>query len=139
AQEAQTPAEEEANAGPESTENLPADHERSPDVQSSPPPRGEADAVERTSRHNFDELSRILADRVGVEATAASEGPIEIEPPIEPPPHAPAPERTPPAAVSEGALINIAAETFILNRLPLGIMVFRDQQVLFANRALTDL
>ncbi|HEY0919312.1 sensor histidine kinase, partial [Devosia sp.] len=47
------------------------------------------------------------------------------------------------AAATRGApdraLVNVAAETFILNRLPLGIMVFRDQQILFANRALTDL
>src|SRR5690606_37482499 len=51
----------------------------------------------------------------------------------------PTPPPEPPRRPAEGALINLAAETFILNRLPLGIMVFRDQQVLFANRALTDL
>lgn len=92
--------------------------------------------VERTSRYNFDELSRILSDRVSSELPPKDE-PVEIDPPIEPIRPAPAP--IPVAAVTEGALVNIAAETFILNRLPLGIMVFRDQQVLFANRALTDL
>ncbi|HHY50849.1 MAG TPA: hypothetical protein GYA10_14030 [Alphaproteobacteria bacterium] len=136
----QTAAEHAAEPGPESTESLPADHEDSPDVQFAPAAIDATDVVERTSRYNFDELSRILADRVRVEApTGQGTPPIEIEPPIEAPPHAPAPERTASAAVSDGALINIAAETFILNRLPLGIMVFRDQQVLFANRALTDL
>lgn len=98
-----------------------------PPAATEPPP---AETVERTSRYNFDELSRILTDRVS-ESAPPSEELVEIEPPIEP--------VRPSPAVAEGALINIAAETFILNRLPLGIMVFRDQQILFANRALTDL
>jgi signal transduction histidine kinase len=81
----------------------------------------DSEAVERVSRYNFDELSRILSDRVGRNPTedradAAS-----------------APKS------GEGALINLTGETFILNRLPLGILVFRDQQVLFANRALTEM
>lgn len=82
----------------------------------------DAETVERVSRYNFDELSRILTDRVSAH-------------PSTPPAEAPAP----PASGNEGALINLNGETFILNRLPLGILVFRDQQVLFANRALTDL
>ncbi|OEO32172.1 hypothetical protein VW23_012890 [Devosia insulae DS-56] len=82
----------------------------------------DAETVERVSRYNFDELSRILTDRVSAH-------------PSPPPADAPAP----PPAANEGALINLTGETFILNRLPLGILVFRDQQVLFANRALTDL
>ena len=98
-----------------------------PPTPAEPPP---AEIVERTSRYNFDELSRILTDRVSEPAPPAEET-VEIEPPIE--------QVRPSPAVAEGALINIAAETFILNRLPLGIMVFRDQQILFANRALTDL
>jgi signal transduction histidine kinase len=83
----------------------------------------DAETVERVSRYNFDELSRILTDRVSAHPAS---------PPVE---EAPAPV----AAAGEGALINLTGETFILNRLPLGILVFRDQQVLFANRALTDL
>jgi signal transduction histidine kinase len=93
------------------------------------PAAADPDIVERVSRYNFDELSRILSDRVAGSDPPPLE-PVEPEPAIEP---------IRPAAVAEGALINVAAETFILNRLPLGIMVFRDQQVLFANRALTDL
>jgi signal transduction histidine kinase len=85
----------------------------------------DTDTVERVSRYNFDELSRILTDRVGTEPPP----PTEPERPVEPPRR----------VAAEGSLINLAAETFILNRLPIGIMVFRDQQVLFANRALTDL
>jgi signal transduction histidine kinase len=91
-----------------------------PDLPDVPP---DAETVERVSRYNFDELSRILTDRVSGTA------PVLPEPAT--------PDATRPAA--EGALINLSGETFILNRLPLGILVFRDQQVLFANRALTDL
>jgi signal transduction histidine kinase len=57
---------------------------------------------------------------------------VAAEPRPEPAPASPAPARP------EG-VINLNAETLVLNRLPLAIMVFRDQQVLFANRALTDL
>ena len=113
-----------------------------PQVEAPPQPPGVAvvgedsvppdpESVERASRYNFDELSRILSDRVGTEA-ATTAAPVEIETPIEP-------VRRPIARASDRALVNVAAETFILNRLPIGIMVFRDQQVLFANRALTDL
>ncbi|MBK8085782.1 MAG: PAS domain S-box protein [Devosia sp.] len=86
------------------------------------PATPDAETVERVSRYNFDELSRILSDRVGGSA----------------PPPAAEVDITP-ASSPDGALISLAGETFILNRLPLGIMVFRDQQVLFANRALTEL
>ncbi len=83
------------------------------------PPEPDAETVERVSRYNFDELSRILTDRV-------SGAPVPAEPSEAP-------------ADSGKALVSLSGETFILNRLPLGIMVFRDQQVLFANRALTEL
>lgn len=86
-------------------------------------PIPDAETVERVSRYNFDELSRILTDRVSAH-----------QPP--PPPPEDVVQLTP---ANDGALINLNGETFILNRLPLGILVFRDQQVLFANRALTDL
>ncbi len=96
---------------------LPDDERAEPE----PAPIPDAETVERVSRYNFDELSRILTDRVSAHPSAP-----------------PADEPAAPAA-NEGALINLNGETFILNRLPLGILVFRDQQVLFANRALTDL
>ena len=82
------------------------------------PPEPDQETVERVSRYNFDELSRILTDRVsGVSPVAEAAAP----------------------ASSSNALVSLSGETFILNRLPLGIMVFRDQQVMFANRALTEL
>lgn len=82
-----------------------------------PGPLPDPETVERVSRYNFDALSRILTDRVAN-------------------PAAPQPQ---PEPAQEGALVTIAGETLILNRLPIGILVFRDQQVLFANRALIDL
>lgn len=89
-----------------------------------PPPHPDPETVERVSRYNFDELSRILTDRVGT------------EPPV---PTVAAPPRPPAPAQPEGQLVSLAGETFILNRLPLGILVFRDQQVLFANRSITEM
>lgn len=96
----------------------------SDDEPVAPAPQPDAETVERVSRYNFDELSRILTDRVS--------GPS-------PNPQDPTEQASPERPAVEGALINLSGETFILNRLPLGILVFRDQQVLFANRALTDL
>lgn len=80
----------------------------------------DAEAVERVSRYNFDELARILTDRVG-DNTAAS------------------PIRSLAETGRTGALVSLGGETLVLNRLPLGILVFRDQQVLFANRAITEM
>jgi len=91
-----------------------------PEAPGAMPPEPDQETVERVSRYNFDELSRILTDRVSGVPSAAQ------------------PETA--ASIGTGnALVSLSGETFILNRLPLGIMVFRDQQVLFANRALTEL
>lgn len=82
----------------------------------------DSETMERVSRYNFDELSRILTDRVG-------RAPVIED------------AETPPAQVAraDASQVSVSGETFILNRLPLGILVFRDQQVLFANRALTEM
>ncbi|HEY8575882.1 MAG TPA: histidine kinase dimerization/phospho-acceptor domain-containing protein [Devosia sp.] len=111
-----------APTSPAHVDQVPApdsDLEQAPAAEIIPPPAPPADpeAVERVSRYNFDELARILTDRVGE-------------------PAAPVPAETP---RSGGALINLGGETLVLNRLPLGILVFRDQQVLFANRAITEM
>ncbi|MFK4812848.1 histidine kinase dimerization/phospho-acceptor domain-containing protein [Devosia sp. ZW T5_3] len=87
------------------------------------------EAVERASRYNFDELSRILNDRVGAGEPSQPGTPTVTAPPAS----TPQPQR------AAGALINLGGETLVLNRLPLGILVFRDQQVLFANRAITEM
>lgn len=85
-----------------------------------PQPRPDADELERASRYNFDELSRILSNRVGAERSEAS--PPEAE-----------------SAPAGGALVSLGDENLLLNRLPLGLLVFRDQEVLFANRAFAEL
>lgn len=81
----------------------------------------DTEVVERVSRYNFDELSRILNDRVA-----------DIGMP-------PAVPTTPAGTSGTASLVNLGGETLVLNRLPLGILVFRDQQILFANRAITDM
>ena len=115
-----------------------------PPADTQPPPNEPADAetgspthesVERASRYNFDELSRILTDRVGMGERPAPEaanqrGVASLGRP---------PMPIVPSATPEGALVTLGGETLVLNRLPLGIMVFRDQQVLFANRAITEM
>jgi signal transduction histidine kinase/PAS domain-containing protein len=104
----------------EMPENAP---EPTAEAEASPPP--DAEVVERVSRYNFDELSRILTDRVGERGQQADN---RVETP-----------GVPEVAQQAGALINLGGETLVLNRLPLGILVFRDQQVMFANRAITEM
>jgi PAS domain-containing protein len=84
----------------------------------------DSETAERVSRYNFEELGRILTDRV------AGEPATEIEPPIAPPAR---------PAVRNAGIVSLNAETLVLNRLPIGILLFRDQQVLFANRALVEI
>jgi signal transduction histidine kinase len=85
------------------------------------------DLVERVSRYNFDELSRILNDRVGLGERGPSTGSqANIV-------------AASPTQGASGSLVNLGGETLVLNRLPLGILVFRDQQILFANRAITEM
>lgn len=90
------------------------------------PPISEPDLVERVSRYNFDELSRILNDRVGLGERSAPQPASTSQDVVAAPP-------------ASGSLVNIGGETLVLNRLPLGILVFRDQQILFANRAITEM
>ena len=97
-------------------------------VQVETPADVDPDVVERVSRYNFDELSRILTDRIGERKPQ----PVDTA----------APQQLPVASgngTGSGALVNLGGETLVLNRLPLGILVFRDQQVLFANRAITEM
>ncbi|WDR06637.1 PAS domain S-box protein [Devosia rhodophyticola] len=114
--------------GIEGTEPTEVESVSEPIVKSKPRV-ADTDAVERVSRYNFDELSRILNDRVGETAPDVSG---KVEPIV-------SDIVTTPATTSSGALINLGGETLVLNRLPLGILVFRDQQVLFANRAITEM
>jgi PAS domain-containing protein len=94
----------------------------------------DAAQVERVSRYNFDELARILNDRVGDNGRTPEETPEDVAET-----KAPATSLLARQPRESGALINLGGETLVLNRLPLGILVFRDQTVLFANRAITDM
>ncbi|MEP7240583.1 MAG: ATP-binding protein [Devosia sp.] len=85
------------------------------------------DAAERVSRYNFAELGRILTDRVGGDGNAEAAAASTTD------------DERPDVARLSGGVVSLSAETLVLNRLPLAILVFRDQQVLFANRALMDL
>ncbi len=102
---------------------------------------------EKTSNYNFEELSRILLKK-----TAKDKQQSDVEAKKEEKfankaerqnitsitPKAPfiAREQKSPSASS---LVNIPQETLILNRLPLGLVIFRDQQILFANREIMKL
>lgn len=85
-------------------------------------------SVEHASRYNFAELSRILSDRVGREQHDHSDAQPEL----------PQTNTNTPAPI-QGELVNLSDETLVLNRLPLGLLIFRDQEIMFANRVLGDL
>ena len=106
----------------EDAEGEPADSEfEDIPAQLHTPDEGADAEIEQTSRYNFDELSRILNDRVSGDPEASRHQP------------------DPGDSANAGALVNLGDETLILNRLPIGLLVFRDQQILFNNRAFTDL
>ena len=124
AEDASAPAPEESGDETDPAQRLEAAIEQ---LQATQP--ADTESVERVSRYNFDELSRILNDRIGERNQSAAE------------PSVPTSGTAPalPAGNAAGSLINLGGETLVLNRLPLGILVFRDQQVLFANRAITEM
>ncbi|HTJ58984.1 MAG TPA: PAS domain-containing protein [Devosiaceae bacterium] len=135
ATEQKEPAEAPAEPVPPTSAETPAEPPPAPHDEPALEPRDatrspDAENVERVSRYNFDELSRILNDRVG-NGELGNRGGLGPFAPPRPPPV--------PSATPEGALVTLGGETLVLNRLPLGIMVFRDQQVLFANRAITEM
>lgn len=142
-------------------------------------PVGEPDP---TARYNFEELSRVLRERVGPDDTIEkADGPDNVEAedkrptPGTPPAsereaaaqliangipenamdapanpqngkngrrHRPAEHVKPEPQVDpsvSGALVALSDETLVLNRLPLGILLFRDQELLFTNRAMAEL
>lgn len=121
------------NAEPEVSEAEAIETEPDPVAAAEVP--ADAETVERVSRYNFDELSRILNDRIGERTQATSAG--EAEKLANAPAGSILANRARQPASS--SLINLSGETLVLNRLPLGILVFRNQDVLFANRAITEM
>lgn len=83
------------------------------------------ESEDRVARYNFDELARILNDRIGRESEPAPAD-ANAEPQ----------DDTPRAS---GSLVTLSEETLVLNRLPLGLLIFRDQDIVFVNRALVEL
>ncbi|MCF6327210.1 MAG: PAS domain-containing sensor histidine kinase [Devosiaceae bacterium] len=71
--------------------------------------------MERVARYNFKKLGHILEKRVGVKSS---------------------PDKNSSAYTKT---ITLSDEMLVLNRLPIGILIFKDQNILFANRALADL
>lgn len=127
-------------------------------------------------RYNFEELSRVLRERIGPEDSDDATGAAEEH--IHQSTNPPASEREAAAQLMangmpenamdapanpqngngqrqrkaeeaksksqhtptvSGALVALSDETLVLNRLPLGILLFRDQELLFANRAMAEL
>ncbi len=90
-----------------------------------------SEEIELVAQYNFAELARILEDKVGSPQAEDT----------------PQPEAEGPAAAAatqellkpQDNTINLSEEVLVLNRLPVGILIFRDQDILFANRALADL
>ncbi len=114
----------------ESAETIEAEAEDETDAEpaGTPAPPAFDPDQEKVSRYNFEELSRILADRIGHDRMPDNDEPAEDAG------ESPAPEPR-----DQGELINLSDEALVLNRLPLGLMIFRDQEIVFANRALTEL
>lgn len=98
-----------------------------PNDQSGPPvlqPDADTQAdVDKVARYNFDELAKILNERVSGE---------NADPDAMPLPGATSPARA-------ATPIALDSDLVILNRLPVGVLIFRDQDILFANRAFTQL
>ena len=82
--------------------------------------------VDRVARYNFDELARILGERVAGDT-----------PPPEPASREAGAQNEQKDPVSK--TIKLSDELLVLNRLPVGILIFRDQSILFANRTLADI
>jgi len=101
--------------------------------------------ADKTSKYNFDELSRILRERVNTDESRRSKRvamETETTPPAQQPEAGEVISMTPkPAAPTNGpsSLVALSDEALVLNKLPLGILIFKDQTVLFANRAMADL
>ncbi|WP_029041731.1 sensor histidine kinase [Cucumibacter marinus] len=126
--EASEDAQTEADAGAAEADDAPEDaapREETPaDNAAGEEPAGDTGPIDEKSRYNFTELSRLLNDRIGGG---------ETEPPVTERNSASEPE-------TGGAdLVPLSDETLVLNRLPLGLLVFRDQALLFANRAMAEL
>jgi PAS domain S-box-containing protein len=93
-------------------------------------------ALDAKEASNFDELARTLSDRLKkpvVDDDFGDERPELISTDSVPPPPGTLPEQ-PPAAVATGG----ESELPILDRLPVGILIYRLNDLVYANRAFLD-
>lgn len=88
--------------------------------------------VERVAKYNFEELAKILKEKTtpAADATLISKqndrrdigvGRREVD------------------DIISDNMINLSEEILVLNRLPVGILIFREQHILFANKAMAEL
>jgi len=102
------------------------------------PDDGKTMEADRVANYNFEELSRILKNRInGQEASAKPQQNTKPGQNAKPGQIADGPQAN--SGKSTGKTLNLSEEMLVLNRLPIGILIFRDQQILFANRAFADL
>lgn len=108
---------------------LPPETNKTPDSTQDTQDTRSSEDIELVAKYNFAELARILEDKVGAPEPESIPEPVEEQ-------------QVPQNEVFEkpqGNTINLSEEVLVLNRLPVGILIFRDQDILFANRALADL
>ncbi|MCB9993233.1 MAG: PAS domain-containing protein [Hyphomicrobiaceae bacterium] len=79
--------------------------------------------VDKAARYNFDELAKILNERVSGEGRDGDGRSAAAAAPTNPP----------------ASPVALDGDLVVLNRLPVGVMIFRDSDILFANRAFTQL
>ena len=92
----------------------------------------EDEDVERVAKYNFEELGKILKEKTTSNSNdtfVAGEndrrGVLQSRREID--------------DINVNNMINLSEEILVLNRLPVGILIFRDQNILFANKAMAEL
>lgn len=107
---------------------------------------GEKITQDKTTKYNFDELSRILHERVNTEDSRKSKDATSVASDTKPTPANIEPGKVVSMnskqqlkTTGTSSLVALSDEALVLNKLPLGILIFRDQELLFANRSMADL
>jgi len=100
-----------------------------------------AEPSDKTSKYNFDELSRILRERVNADDGTTDPAVVTLE--NDNAADTGTVVSMTPSQVNgtkkPSALLSLSDEALVLNKLPLGILIFKDQEILFANRSMADL
>ncbi len=91
-----------------------------------------AEEVERVAKYNFEELAKILKDKTSSSTDANLADNQQERRGI-------GSGRREADDITSDNMINLSEEILVLNRLPVGILIFRDQNILFANKAMAEL